>query len=92
MHVYVHVYYATCADVLVPVTLSSLPGAPQPSGSYNVVGTPAMAGTGSVLMIYGLSTGKINCEHIFNLLCSYGNVLKVSIVMSRSTDGVLCCN
>jgi heterogeneous nuclear ribonucleoprotein L len=42
-----------------------------------------MAGTGSVLMIYGLAQGKFNCDHIFNLLCSYGNVLKVKILLNK---------
>ena len=58
-------------------TLVAPPQPPPSGGQYNMVGTPAMAGTGSVLMIYGLSPGKFNCDHIFNLLCSYGNVLKV---------------
>ncbi len=51
--------------------------APQAQTPYNVVGTPNMAGTGSVIMIYGLTPGKHNCDSVFNLLCSYGNVLKV---------------
>jgi len=49
------------------------------TGTYSMVGTPAMAGSGSVLMLYGLAHGRINCDHIFNLLCSYGNVLKVMV-------------
>ena len=60
-----------------------------PTGQYNMVGTPAMAGTGSVLMIYGLAQGKFNCDHIFNLLCSYGNVLKVCLLSEVSTVIVL---
>ena len=36
-----------------------------------------MSGSGSVIMIYGLTPGRTNCDHVFNLLCSYGNVLKV---------------
>ena len=36
------------------------------------------AGSGSVIMIYGLSHSRMGCDHLFNLLCSYGNVLKVS--------------
>lgn len=35
------------------------------------------AGGGSVIMIYGLPTNQFNCDHLFNLVCSYGNVLKV---------------
>lgn len=67
------------------------PGAP----SYGMVGTPPMAGGaaaaaagagaaaaggGSVIMIYGLAANRIGCDHLFNLLCSYGNVLKVCCV------------
>ena len=57
------------------------PGTPgqAATGTYSMVGTPAMAGSGSVLMLYGLAHGRINCDHIFNLLCSYGNVLKVLV-------------
>ena len=73
---YVCVCVCVCVHVCVYVCAV---GAPQPSGQYNMVGTPAMAGTGSVLMIYGLAQGKFNCDHIFNMLCSYGNVLKVGI-------------
>ena len=32
----------------------------------------------SVLMAYNLPMNKINCDKIFNLLCLYGNVSKVS--------------
>ena len=35
---------------------------------------------GSVIMIYGLPTNRLNCDHLFNLVCSYGNVLKVVVV------------
>lgn len=53
------------------------------TNNYSVVGTPAMANNGSVLMLYGLSE-RLNCEHLFNLLCSYGNVLKVKILVNKS--------
>lgn len=43
-------------------------------------------GSGSVIMIYGLTPGRTNCDHVFNLLCSYGNVLKVN-----KAPVVLCC-
>jgi heterogeneous nuclear ribonucleoprotein L len=35
--------------------------------------------TGSVLMIYGLD-GQMNCDRVFNILCLYGNVLRVSLI------------
>ena len=72
---FTHSPFAFIFYVLLMCVCSTAP--PQPTGQYNMVGTPAMAGTGSVLMIYGLAQGKFNCDHIFNLLCSYGNVLKV---------------
>ena len=50
-----------------------------------------MAGTGSVLMLYGLAQGKFNCDHIFNLLCSYGNVLKVSAYVTNVLGGLWYC-
>lgn len=64
-------------------------GAPQPAPTYSMVGTPPMGGAaaaaanpggagGSVIMIYGLTHSRIGCDQLFNLLCSYGNVLKVS--------------
>lgn len=31
----------------------------------------------SVVMIYGINHDNFNCTKIFNLLCGYGNVLKV---------------
>ena len=48
-----------------------------------MVGTSAVAGSGSVIMIYGLTPGRTNCDHVFNLLCSYGNVLKVFLVLFK---------
>jgi hypothetical protein len=45
-----------------------------------------MAGSGSahqgtVLMVYGLSVDRINCDRLFNLFCLYGNVVRVSRVI-----------
>ena len=42
-------------------------------------GTPGSGAPGSVLMLYGLDINRISCDCIFNLLCSYGNILKVFI-------------
>ena len=33
---------------------------------------------GAVLMVYGLNMDKMNADRVFNLLCLYGNVFKVS--------------
>jgi heterogeneous nuclear ribonucleoprotein L len=40
---------------------------------------PPVSG-GCVIMVYGLDKDKMNCERLFNLLCCYGNVLRVSSV------------
>ena len=37
---------------------------------------PPVAG-GTVLMVYGLHADKMNCDRLFNMLCCYGNVLRV---------------
>lgn len=33
---------------------------------------------GPVMMLYGLRPDKFNCDRVFNLLCMYGNISKVS--------------
>jgi heterogeneous nuclear ribonucleoprotein L len=41
-------------------------------------GGPPTGGMGCVLMIYGVNFQKFNAQKLFNLLCLYGNVMKVS--------------
>jgi len=36
-----------------------------------------------VLMMYGLHANKMNCERVFNILCLYGNVIKVKFLKSK---------
>lgn len=36
-----------------------------------------------VLMIYGLHPEKMNCDRVFNILCLYGNVIKVKFLKSK---------
>ena len=38
---------------------------------------------GCVLMAYGFDPDKLSCEAIFNLLCPFGNVLKVSVDVDK---------
>ena len=68
-------------------------GYPQERGDYNqqygggygmqeqhALQPPPMTqpGNGSpVVMIYGMEAKKMNCDRLFNLLCLYGNVMKV---------------
>ncbi|CDW55109.1 RRM 5 and RRM 1 and RRM 6 domain containing prote in [Trichuris trichiura] len=37
-----------------------------------------------VVMIYGLDTEMVNCDRLFNLLCLYGNVIKIKFLKSKS--------
>ena len=48
-------------------------------GGQEVVQNPPMAYSQSpVVMLYGLNPDKMNCQKLFNVLCLYGNVMKVS--------------
>ncbi|KAG0425780.1 hypothetical protein HPB47_027086 [Ixodes persulcatus] len=38
---------------------------------------------GSVLMVYGLNSEKMNAEKLFNLLCLYGNVVRIKFLKSK---------
>ncbi|XP_072023987.1 heterogeneous nuclear ribonucleoprotein L-like isoform X2 [Amphiura filiformis] len=41
-------------------------------------------GNGSpVVMIYGMEAKKMNCDRLFNLLCLYGNVMKIKYLKSK---------
>jgi len=37
-----------------------------------------------VLMMYGLNAAKMNCDRVFNILCLYGNVMKVKFLQSKT--------
>lgn len=36
-----------------------------------------------VLMMYGLQPDRMNCDRVFNILCLYGNVIKVKFLKSK---------
>lgn len=38
---------------------------------------------GSVVMAYGVDAPEFNCDRLFNLLCCYGNCLKIKIMKSK---------
>ena len=38
-------------------------------------------GEGCVAMVYGVNHEKMNCDHLFNLFCLYGNVVKVTFCL-----------
>nr|pir hypothetical protein C44B7.2 - Caenorhabditis elegans [Caenorhabditis elegans] len=50
---------------------------------------PAGGGPGCVMMIYGLEHGKINCDMLFNILCQYGNVLRISFMRTKTETGII---
>lgn len=50
------------------------PGGPMP----RLPPPPGPNQQGCVLMAYGLSVDKMNCDKLFNILCLYGNVARVS--------------
>ena len=62
-----------------------------PYGDYSGGSSGGGGGGGSfgneprVLMMYGLP-GDANCQHLFNLLCQYGNVLKVKECVVKMLD------
>ncbi|XP_053403977.1 heterogeneous nuclear ribonucleoprotein L-like isoform X2 [Mercenaria mercenaria] len=39
--------------------------------------------SGSVLMIYGLDAQQMNCDRVFNILCLYGNVIRIKFLKSK---------
>ncbi|KHJ42705.1 hnRNP-L/PTB/hephaestus splicing factor family protein [Trichuris suis] len=61
-------------------------------GSFSGPGFGAMYGEpqlmdepeNCVVMIYGLDTEMVNCDRLFNLLCLYGNVIKIKFLKSKS--------
>ncbi|XP_033125948.1 heterogeneous nuclear ribonucleoprotein L-like isoform X2 [Anneissia japonica] len=44
--------------------------------------TSAMTG-GPVVMVYNMDPEKMNCERLFNLLCLYGNVVKIKFMKTK---------
>lgn len=50
---------------------------PRPDFAMHHPRGPMQAGGGSVLMAYGFDPDTLSCEGIFNLLCPFGNVMKV---------------
>uniref|UniRef100_A0A914C4P0 RRM domain-containing protein n=1 Tax=Acrobeloides nanus TaxID=290746 RepID=A0A914C4P0_9BILA len=63
------------------------------SGSYNT-GYGADYGKGQpqegvVIMVYGLNHEDFNCEKLFNLLCCYGNPLKIKFMRSKKDTAMV---
>ncbi|UMM17012.1 hypothetical protein L5515_013776 [Caenorhabditis briggsae] len=48
-----------------------------------------LGGPGCVMMVYGLDHDKINCDMLFNILCQYGNVLRISFMRTKTETGII---
>ncbi|XP_055944686.1 heterogeneous nuclear ribonucleoprotein L-like [Argiope bruennichi] len=51
------------------------PGGPPPP--------PGATQQGSVMMAYGLNHEKMNCDKLFNILCLYGNIVRIKFLKSK---------
>ena len=41
-----------------------------------------------IFKVYGLNLEKLNCDKLFNLLCLYGNVLKIKFLKTKSNTAM----
>lgn len=46
-------------------------------------GNNTSGGEGCVAMVFGLNNNIMNCDHLFNLFCLYGNVVKVKVLVNK---------
>jgi len=55
------------------------------AGSLQGMGQPqpGIPQQGAVLMVYGLNKDKMNSDRIFNLLCLYGNVVRIKFLKTK---------
>jgi len=56
------------------------------NNSFSVPGRNPMGGStqnGPVLMVYGMNKDKLNVDGLFNILCLYGNVIKVKFLKTK---------
>ncbi|KAK8385413.1 hypothetical protein O3P69_016316 [Scylla paramamosain] len=61
-------------------------GAGGPGGaSLSAMGQPqpGLPQQGAVLMVYGLNKDKMNADRIFNLLCLYGNIVRIKFLKTK---------
>ncbi|KXJ25793.1 Heterogeneous nuclear ribonucleoprotein L [Exaiptasia diaphana] len=71
--------------------LSPPPTPPMYGGGHGVPSVPAAqppmyhppSSGGCVLMVYGMDKDKMNCDRLFNLLCCYGNVMKIKFLLGK---------
>ncbi|KAG0414249.1 hypothetical protein HPB47_008596 [Ixodes persulcatus] len=56
-----------------PATAPGVPTRPQAAGPYQ----------GSLLIVYGLNSDKMNAEKLFNLFCLYGNIVNINFSKNK---------
>ncbi|XP_031782393.1 heterogeneous nuclear ribonucleoprotein L isoform X2 [Nasonia vitripennis] len=59
------------------------PTPPRPGYVAALGQAPATSSQGSVMMVYGLQSDKVNTDKLFNLFCLYGNVSKVKFLKTK---------
>jgi len=65
-------------------------GQPPLMDPYSMGSGGAMPGGPSpVLMFYGLEPNRVNCQHLFNLCCLYGNVSKIKLLPNKPGTGMV---
>ncbi|KAK0402353.1 hypothetical protein QR680_016287 [Steinernema hermaphroditum] len=47
-------------------------------------GPPGGGSENSVVMVYGIDHDKFNCDKLFNILCLYGNCLRIKFMKSKT--------
>ncbi|XP_060520438.1 heterogeneous nuclear ribonucleoprotein L [Cylas formicarius] len=61
-------------------------GAPPPSSDFRTASEPPRGPfqqPGAVLMLYGLDPLRTNADKVFNLMCLYGNVVRIKFLKSK---------
>jgi len=57
-----------------------------PSGNMGQMGGQSphgLPGQGSCLMVYGMNKDRMNCERLFNMLCLYGNIVRIKFLKTK---------
>ena len=52
-------------------------------GSQGLAGGNATPQQNCVLMFYGMNGDMMNCERLFNLVCVYGNIVRIKFLKSK---------
>ncbi|XP_012563622.1 heterogeneous nuclear ribonucleoprotein L isoform X1 [Hydra vulgaris] len=61
------------------------------SSQFSAIGSALslVGGEGCVAMVYGVNHEKMNCDHLFNLFCLYGNVVKVKTLVNKPGSAMI---